>query len=164
MNRQQTKLERTFAADVAELWKLWTTPDGLESWWCPEGFRADVRKLEPAVGGEIECVITAVEPEQRDFLNKAGLPLQTLNRLTLTEVVPMRRLAYLHLIDFVPGVAPYRVAVEVDFAPVEGGATMTVTMDAMHDEWMTGAAKSGWESQLRRLELRFGTEVIQAPG
>jgi uncharacterized protein YndB with AHSA1/START domain len=152
---RRVKLERTFAAEVEELWELWTTPEGLESWWCPEGFRVEVRRLEPVVGGQMECVMTADGSEQKDFLKKAGLPLQTLNRLTLTEFVPMRRLAYMHLIDFVPGVPPYEVAVEVDFAPVEGGATMTVTMDAMHSDWMTEAAKMGWESQLARLEARF---------
>ena len=155
MTRDQIKLQRTFAAGVEDLWQLWTTPDGFESWWCPEGFRTEVRKLEPAVGGETECVMTAVGPEQKDFLRKAGLPLQTRNRLTLTELVPMRRLAYTMLIDFVPGVAPYSEAIGVDFAPVEGGTTMTVTMDAMHDEWMTRAATAGMESQLQRIEARF---------
>jgi hypothetical protein len=29
-----------------ELWKLWTTKDGFESWWGPEGFRADVHTIE----------------------------------------------------------------------------------------------------------------------
>jgi hypothetical protein len=67
----------------------------------------------------------------------------------------MRRIAYTHFIDFVPDVAPYRVAVEVDFTPVEGGTRMTVTMDPMHDGWMTRAATMGMESQLERLEARF---------
>ena len=35
-------IERTYAAQPQELWSLWTTKDGFQSWWGPEGFRADV--------------------------------------------------------------------------------------------------------------------------
>ena len=30
--------ERTFRATVGEVWDLWTTKKGLESWWGPQGF------------------------------------------------------------------------------------------------------------------------------
>ena len=30
-------IERTYQARVEELWELWTTKEGFESWWAPEG-------------------------------------------------------------------------------------------------------------------------------
>jgi len=156
---RQVRLERTFDAEVADLWELWTTKDGFESWWGPEGFRVEVLQLELEVGGETVYSMTATGADQIDFLRKAGMPLKTEDRLTLTELVPMKRLAYTHLIDFLPGVAPYRAALQADFASVPEGARMTVTMDVMHDERMTRLAVMGMESQLARLEARFGRQA-----
>ena len=33
-------------AKVEELWELWTTKQGFESWWGPDGFRVKVHALE----------------------------------------------------------------------------------------------------------------------
>jgi uncharacterized protein YndB with AHSA1/START domain len=155
MALRRITLERTFDAEVADLWELWTTKDGFESWWGPEGFRTEVRKLELEVGGETVYAMIAFGPEQIEFLRKAGMPLVSEDRLTLTEIVPERRLAYTHLIDFLPGVTPYRAAMEVEFASLPEGARMVITMDVMHDEQMTRMALMGMESQLGRLEERF---------
>ena len=35
-------IERTYRAQAEELWDLWTTKTGFESWWGPEGFRVEV--------------------------------------------------------------------------------------------------------------------------
>jgi len=32
-------VERTYRAKVGELWNLWTTKEGFESWWGPKGCR-----------------------------------------------------------------------------------------------------------------------------
>jgi uncharacterized protein YndB with AHSA1/START domain len=37
-----TVIERTYRASVEELWELWTTKEGFESWWGPDGFRVEV--------------------------------------------------------------------------------------------------------------------------
>ena len=39
-------LERTYRGSVDELWELWTTKEGFESWWPPEGSRAEVHAIE----------------------------------------------------------------------------------------------------------------------
>jgi uncharacterized protein YndB with AHSA1/START domain len=41
-NRPKVVLERTYPARVEELWELWTTKTGFESWWGPQGFRVEV--------------------------------------------------------------------------------------------------------------------------
>jgi len=31
-------IERTYEASIDVLWDLWTTKEGIESWWGPDGF------------------------------------------------------------------------------------------------------------------------------
>ena len=35
-------IERSYRASIGDVWDLWTTKDGFESWWGPQGFRAEV--------------------------------------------------------------------------------------------------------------------------
>jgi uncharacterized protein YndB with AHSA1/START domain len=79
-------LERFFSATVQELWALWTTPEGIESSWGPDGFDVEVRALDLRPGGELAYVMTATAADQVDFMKKAGMPLATEARLTFTEV------------------------------------------------------------------------------
>jgi hypothetical protein len=94
----------------------------------------------------------AVAPDQIEFMKKAGMPATTPSRVTYTEVIPLRRLAYLTLADFIPGVEPYEVMTTVDLHPEGDGTRMVMTFDAMHDEQWTNMAVMGWESELGKLE------------
>ncbi len=151
MSRGKFKLERTWKAPLAQVWALWTTSDGIESWWGPDGFRTRVLQLELRPGGAWRYAMTAVGPEQVAFMKQAGLPLTTETRARYTEVAPMARLAFVQVADFVPGVQPYDVGTLVELREEAGGVRMTVTVDAMHDEQWTGRARAGWESQIARL-------------
>ena len=149
--RQRITLERIYRADIADVWDLWTTKEGIESWWGPGGFVVNVRKLDLRPGGELRYAMTAIDPPQVAFMKKTGMPLTQQLRITFTEVVPRRRLAYLHLADFIPGVEPYDVATVVEFHPMSDGVRMVLTFDAMHsDEW-TERATMGWEGELGKL-------------
>src|SRR2546430_17535057 len=73
--RAKLTFERTFrAATVDEVWDLWTTRAGLESWWGPEGFVRKESKLELRPGGKFEYALTATDTPQMDGLKPAGLP------------------------------------------------------------------------------------------
>ena len=149
--RRKVSIERTFSADIEAVWKLWSTTDGIESWWGPDGFEVKVRKLDLRPGGEFLYAMTAIAPEQVEFLKKAGMPLTTETRARYTEVVPLKRIAFAQLADFIPGVTAYEVATVVEFDTSPGGARMVLTLDAMHDESWTKMAVMGWESQLDKL-------------
>jgi uncharacterized protein YndB with AHSA1/START domain len=88
-------LERAYAADVQDVWDLWTTKDGIESWWGPGGFRVTVRSLDLRPGGELRYAMTAVDPAQVAFMQQAGMPLTQECRITFTNVQPLRRLEYI---------------------------------------------------------------------
>jgi len=152
-NRPKLTLERTFRASIHEVWELWTTREGIEAWWGPDGFSVEVRSLELRAGGDLVYVMSAVAPEQIDYMKKAGMPVSTHHSLTFTEVSPPRRLAYVNTVDFVPDVEPYQIATLLELREVAGGGThLVLTFDAMHDDRWTQLARMGHESELSRLE------------
>jgi uncharacterized protein YndB with AHSA1/START domain len=55
-------IERTYRASIEDVWALWTTKDGFESWWGPQGFRAEVQQLEARVGGTLRYAMIADTP------------------------------------------------------------------------------------------------------
>ena len=152
--RRRVTLERVYRADLQDVWELWTTSAGIESWWGPGGFQVTVRKLDLRAGGELLYAMTAIGPQQVAFMKQAGMPLTQELRITFTDVQPMTRLAYVHLADFIPGVDPYDVATVVELHETDDGVRMVLTFDAMHsDEW-TERATMGWESELGKLAAR----------
>jgi uncharacterized protein YndB with AHSA1/START domain len=149
--RKTLTLERTCDGTLEDVWELWTTKDGIESWWGPEGFTTKVHAIDLRAGGGLRYAMTATEPAQIQFLEEAGMPLTTENRVTYDEVDPPRRLAFTTRADFVPGVEPYDVRTLVELSPRGRGVHMVVTLETMHDERWTKLAVMGWESQLARL-------------
>ena len=113
-------LERTFKASIAEVWDMWTTREGIEAWWGPEGFSVTVSALDLRPGGDLLYTKRAVEPEQMKYMVKAGMPLSTDHKLTFTEVDPPRRLAYRDMADFIPDVEPYEVDTVIELSEVKG--------------------------------------------
>jgi uncharacterized protein YndB with AHSA1/START domain len=144
-------IERTFNAAIEDVWALWTTTDGIESWWGPEGFRVKVRTLELRPGGALHYDMIAVGPDQIAFMKKAGMPLSQLTRATYKEVKPHMRLAFDCVVDFVPGVEPYETATVVELAARGADTHLVLTIEAMHDERWTQMAVMGWESELGKL-------------
>ena len=150
--RAQFSIQRSYRASVDEAWALWTTKAGIESWWGPEGFKVTVTSIDLRPGGNLIYSMTAVAPDQVAFMKQAGMPLTSECKVTYTEVAPPHRLAYKTLADFVPGIVPYEVATIVDLKATDDGLTVTIKIDAMHDDIWTERARAGHESQLRKLD------------
>jgi uncharacterized protein YndB with AHSA1/START domain len=149
--RRRISIERTFDAAVDRVWQLWTTKEGIESWWGPPGFEVKVRRLDVRRGGELLYAMSAIAPDQIEFIKKAGMPLTTESLVTYTEVLPLQRLAFTQMADFIPNVKPYEVVTTVEFATQPQGVRMVLTLDAMHDEYWTKMAVMGWESEVDKL-------------
>ena len=73
-NRSKVVFERTYRARTEELWELWTTKTGFESWWGPEGFRVEVHTIEARVGGALHYDMIADAPEQIAAMKRMGRP------------------------------------------------------------------------------------------
>jgi len=155
--KSRVVIERTYQAGVAELWALWTTREGFESWWGPEGFRADVHTLEARVGGTLHYDMVADSAEMVEEMRKLGRPPSHPTNAKFTEVVPHERLAITSAIDFLPGVATYDSTILVEFFPAGDRVRMVVTLDPMHNEEFTQMQKMGFTSQLTKLDRRFET-------
>src|SRR5258708_16161082 len=96
--------------------------------------------------------MTATAPAQVEFMKDGRMALENEGGMTYTEVVNARRLGYIHLADFIPGVEPYDVATLVEFHSNGSSVHMVLTFDAMHDEEWTKRAVMGHQSQLDKLE------------
>jgi uncharacterized protein YndB with AHSA1/START domain len=156
-NNQRPKIviERTYRASLDDVWSLWTTKEGFESWWGPQGFRADVHELEARVGGVLRYDMVADTPEMKAAMQKMGQPTSHGVTSRFAELVPRERLVLRSVIDFLPGVAPYESNVSVAFSATGDRVRMVVTLDGMHDEQFTKMQQEGFTSQLTKLDQRF---------
>jgi uncharacterized protein YndB with AHSA1/START domain len=160
-SKRRITMERIYHAGLKDVWDLWTTKAGLESWWGPDGFSTKVHKLDLRAGGELLYAMTAIGPDQIVFMKNAGMPLTTECRIIYTEVVTRKRLAYTHLADFIPGIEPYDVATLVEFHSIGRDVRMVLTFDAMHDKEWTQRAVMGHESQLGKFDKVIRNLVSQ---
>jgi uncharacterized protein YndB with AHSA1/START domain len=152
-NAKQFVIDRTLKASIEKVWKMWTTKEGLEKWWGPEGFSSVVRHLDVRVGGRFEIVMTAQLPQIIAQLKSSGMGASSTAKGDSTQVELNRRLAYSNAVDFVPGVEPYLTTTVVEMSPLPaGGSRLIVTNDAMHDEHWTLMATMGWTQQIGKLE------------
>jgi len=157
--RRKITIDRVLAASAAEVWTMWTTKEGIESWWGPDGFTVEVRELDLRTGGMLVYAMKATGPDQVAFMKRAGMPLTTVSKCTYTEVRPPRRLAYTHPVDFVPGVSAYDVEIAVELLDAPGGTRLVLRIDAMHDEEWTQRAVTGWTMELGKLEKALRARV-----
>jgi uncharacterized protein YndB with AHSA1/START domain len=150
-------IERTYRASLDEVWELWTTKEGFESWWGPVGFRVEVHALEARVGGLLHYDMIADAPEAIEGMRAMGQPLSHETRGTFVEFTPHERLAITHVIDFLPGVTPYESTMRVAFFPAGERVRMVVTLDGMHSDEFTEMQQQGFTSQLTKLDRRFAS-------
>jgi uncharacterized protein YndB with AHSA1/START domain len=149
-------IERTYRAEVEELWDLWTTKEGFESWWGPDSFRAHVHTIEAREGGKLHYDMVAVTPEMVEAMKQMGRPPSHESRGRFAEFRPYERLTLVHVVDFVPGVEPYDSTIVVDFFPSGEVVRMIMTLHPMHDEEFSTMQVMGFTSQLSKLDRRFG--------
>jgi len=148
-------IERSYRARTEDLWALWTTKAGFESWWGPEGFRVEVHALEAREGGALAYDMIADAPDAIAAIKQMGQPLSHSTRGRFAEFRPLERLTLIHMIDFVPDTAPYESVIEVDFHATGDQARMVVTLHPHRDPHWTRMSIEGFRSQLTKLDARF---------
>lgn len=155
-NKPKVVVERTYQAKVQELWELWTTKEGFESWWGPVGFRAEVRKLDPRVDGILYYDMIADSPEMVAAMREMGRPTSHETNSRFSQFQPYDRLELTNMIDFLPGITPYENKILVEFFPSEDSVRMVVTLDRLHSDEFTQMQKEGFTSQITKLDTRYG--------
>jgi uncharacterized protein YndB with AHSA1/START domain len=149
--KSRITLQRDLRSTLAEVWDLWTTKEGIESWWGPDGFRVEVRSLDLRPGGELRYAMIAAAPEMVEFMKKNGMPTVSETLIRYREITPRARLSYVNVVDFVPGVTAYEVDTVVELAATAQGVQLKLTIDPMHDDVWTQRATMGWEMELGKL-------------
>lgn len=148
-------IERTYRARIEDVWDLWTTKEGFESWWGPQGFRVEVEQLDASVGGMLRYEMIADTPEMIACMKEMGQPTSHAVQSTFSELKPRERLVLTNVIDFLPGVPTYESRIAVEFAAIGGAVRMVVTLGRMHSDEFTRMQQEGFTSQLTKLDARF---------
>lgn len=159
------RFERVYDASIEDVWALWTTKEGLEEWFAPEGLRLEVSTLELWVGGAFDHVMTAVGAEQVAYMANLNRPPTTSVSARFVEIEHHRRLRIRFDIDFVSGVEPYPYDMVVELNAEAGRVRMIVIADRHPDPEMTRGAILGLTSQLQRFDLAIAARATkeQAP-
>ncbi|MGY2875650.1 uncharacterized protein YndB with AHSA1/START domain [Marmoricola sp. URHA0025 HA25] len=147
----QLVLRRSYPASPERIWALWTTPEGIASWWAPEGFRTSVDALDLHPGGVLVYTMRATGREQIAFMEQAGMPLSTTSRKEFTEIEEPTRLAYTSLIDFVPDHEPYQHLTVVTLDRTAAGTDVMMEIEPLHDEVWTARIQAGRANELDNL-------------
>ncbi len=136
-------IEVTFPASQQDLWEKWTTKEGIESWWGPEGISSTVRELEFQVGGRLVIAMSRSDsPDAESAM---------VENITFTDITPTSCICFTDRFPGMPGVEPYDVICEVSFQPAPEGTKMTFSSSGMHrDDW-TEYATYGWRSAFQKL-------------
>lgn len=148
-------IKRSYKASLKDVWQLWTTKEGFESWWGPQGFRAEVSALEARAGGALVYEMIAVTPEMIAAMKAQGQAPSHAVRSVFKEYKPMESLVLTNRMDFIPGVEPYDADIRVDFSASGGTVTMVTTLGGLHSEEFNGMQEQGYTSQLSKLEAVF---------
>jgi uncharacterized protein YndB with AHSA1/START domain len=155
------RFERVYDAPVEDIWALWTTKEGIEAWFAPEGMRVEVSALQLQVGGEFDHAISAVGAEQIAYLANLNRPLTARVSGRFIEIVHHRRLRIRFDMDFVPGVEPYPYDMLVELHADAGRVRMVLTADRHPDLEMTRGAMVALITQLQRFDLAIATRAME---
>lgn len=155
------RFERVYTASIEDVWALWTTKEGLEAWYAPEGMHFEVLALEPRVGGAFDHVLTAVGAEQVAYLENLDMSLTARVSGHFVEMVHHRRLRIRFDMDFVPGVEPYPYDMMVELHAEGGRVRMVLTADRHPDPEMTRGAIIGLTSQVQRFDLAVAARATK---
>lgn len=160
--------ERNYRAPVEELWALWTTRTGFESWWSPDGFRTEVHVIEARLGGTLAYEMIAEAPEAiaavRDVQRRglvatvAGQRAAVASRARFAEFEPFARLVLMTAIEPISGIPPYDHLIEVDFRAGGSRTSMVVTLHPHPEADRMTIAVAVFSSQIARLDRRFTQE------
>jgi uncharacterized protein YndB with AHSA1/START domain len=145
------RFERVYDGPVEDLWALWTTKEGFEAWFPPEGCRVEVPVLDLRTGGAFDHVMIAVGDEQVAHVDRAGRPRSTRVSGHFVEVVPHERL-HLRMTVVLPGFDPYPYDIVAEFRPEGERVRMIVTADAHPSADVARVAARAMEFALRQLE------------
>jgi uncharacterized protein YndB with AHSA1/START domain len=139
---------RTINAPVADVWRAWTTPEGIESFFAPKAAR-----VVPEPGGAFELWFGLDYPE--GSRGSEGCLFHS--------VTPQKQLVFeWSAPPPIPTIRKLRTLVYLDFAPADGDRTTLTLRNFGYgegDEWAKAKAyfEKAWPAVMASLEKRFAS-------
>lgn len=85
--KQDLVFKRVFEAPLERVWRAWTDPEQVMRWWGPNGFTCPVARIDFREGGvSLVCMRAPKEFGGQDMYST----------WTYAQIVPLRRIEYLH--------------------------------------------------------------------
>ena len=140
---------KTINAPVAEVWKAWTTPNGIESFFAPKA-----AKVEPWPGGAFELWFGVELPE--GSRGSEGCKVHS--------VRPMEQFVFeWNAPPTIPAIRPLRTLVYLDFKPLPDNRTELTLRNFGYgdgDDWAKTKAyfEKAWPAVMANLEKRFAAK------
>jgi uncharacterized protein YndB with AHSA1/START domain len=145
------RIERTFNAPVADVWRVWNDADSIKKWWGPKGYTALVVRNDVREGGSY---LWAMKSAQGRMFWSTG---------TYREVVANKKIV--STMSFsdengktipgsqvsVPGRWPNEISVIVEFSESEGKARVTVAEVGI-PLIVYPLSKIGWAQQFDKIQ------------
>jgi uncharacterized protein YndB with AHSA1/START domain len=147
-------LTRTFDAPREQVWRAWSDPDQVMSWWGPQGFTSPMCRMDFREGG---TTLVSMRSDQ-------GWELT--NSWTYRSIEPMDRIEFVQgFVDAegnkvapaelgLPSTIPDEVRHVVTFTAIDDSTTeLTVHEFGYPDEKIVGTSRAGMEQVLDKLAV-----------
>ncbi len=140
---------KTINAPVADVWKAWTTAEGIESFWAPKA-----AKVDPVPGGAYELWFGVNGPE--GSRGSEGCLVHS--------VKPMEQFVFeWNAPPDIPSIRKLRTLVYLDFVPLTDNRTQVTLRNFGYgtgDEWAKNKAyfERAWPAVMGSLEKRFAAK------
>lgn len=134
MSADDLRLERLIAAPPEELFRLWTTPELLVTWWGPDGVDIPEHALDIRPGGA-----------WRTTMRQPSGTRHTVSG-TYLEIDPPRRLVFTWAWEDAAGVRGHETVVDVRFEAAPGGTRLVLHQARFLDRESRDLHQYGWSS------------------
>jgi uncharacterized protein YndB with AHSA1/START domain len=146
--RGEILITRYFNATRDLMWKTWTEPERIKTWWGPKGYTSPVCKIDFRVGGVLLFCMRS--PEGRDYWS-TGLFREIVepSRIVCTDsfadergnIVPASH--YGMSVDF-----PLEMLWTITFEEINGNTKLTLLHSGLPPGEMSELTKQGWNQSL----------------
>jgi uncharacterized protein YndB with AHSA1/START domain len=118
------RMERTFKAPVADVWKVWTDADSVQKWWGPKGYTALVVRDDVREGGSY---LWAMKSARGKMFWNTGTYQEVVANKKIVSTISFSNENGKTIPGSVPGRWPNEITVIVEFTECEGKARVAVT-------------------------------------
>jgi uncharacterized protein YndB with AHSA1/START domain len=136
-------LVRRIAARPSIVFAALTTPDGIASWWGPDGGPVLLAETDVRVGGRFRVRFRSLDGSEHESSGE------------YLKVIPPEQLAMSW--QWQGGEDPGESLVEFDLRAVAEGTELTITHSRLHDEESRRSHEEGWSGALEKLARQFVT-------